>query len=76
MDKLSKHVVLGPELSAAGYLDNEHGKGVDPHNDQEHLECLPQGEEGVQCVGRWDSRGHVWVGVVPPVQLTPQHSLV
>ena len=47
MDKLSKHVVLGPELSAAGYLDNEHGQGVDPHNDQEHLECLPQGEEGV-----------------------------
>ena len=76
MDKLSKHVALGPELPGAGNLGNEHGKGVDPHDDQEHLECLPQGEEGVQCVGRRDSRGHVWVGVVPPVQLTPQHSLV
>ena len=76
MDKFPKHVALGPELPGAGNLGNEHGKGVDPHDDQEHLECLPQGEEGVQCVGRWDSRGHIWVGVVPPVQLTPQHSLV
>ena len=76
MNKFPKHVALGPELPGAGNLGNEHGQGVDPHDDQEHLECLPQGEEGVEGVGGRGSRGHVWVGVVPPVQLTPIHSLV
>ena len=76
MDKLSKHVALGPELPGAGNLGNEHGEGVDPHDYQEHLECLPQCEEGVEGVGGRGSGGHVWVGVVPTVKLTPQDSLV
>ena len=76
MDKLPKYVALGPEFPGAGNLGNEHGKGVEPHDDQEHLECLPQGEEGVEGVGGRGSRGHVWAGVVPPVKLPPQHSLV
>ena len=71
MDKLPKYVALGPELPGAGNLGNEHGQGVDPHDDQEHLECLPQGEEGVEGVGGRGSRGHIWVGVVPPVKFTP-----
>ena len=76
MDKFPKHVALGPELPGAGNLGNEHGEGVDPHDDQEHLECLPQGEEGVEGVGGRGSRGKVWVCVVPPVQLTPLYALV
>ena len=72
MYELSKHVALGPELPGAGNLGNEHGQGVDPHDDQEHLECLSQGEEGVESVRR--RGGHV--GVVPPVQLLPIDALV
>ena len=74
MDKLPKHVALGPELPGAGNLGNEHGQGVGPHDDQEHLECLPQGEEGVEGVGGWV--GSSRVSVVPPVKFTPWNILV
>ena len=61
MDELSQQVGLGPELGGGGHLDYEHQQSVGPHDDQEHLECLLQGEEGVEGVGGWDSRGNAWV---------------
>ena len=72
MDELSHQVGLGPELGGGGHLDYEHQQSVGPHDDQEHLECLLQGEEGVEGVG---GRGGN-ISVVPPVQLSPPHALV
>ena len=63
MDKFPKQVALCPELPRGGNLDNEHGQSVDTHDDQEHLEWLSQGKEGVEGVGR--RGGHP--GVVPSV---------
>ena len=72
MDKLSKKKFSCPELFGGGHFDNEHGQGVGPHDDKEHLERLLQGEEGVEGVG--GRGGHI--SVVPPVQLSPPHALV
>ena len=47
MDKLSHQVGPVSELGGGGYLDYQHQQSVGPHDDQEHLECLLQGEEGV-----------------------------
>ena len=63
MDELSHEVGLGPELGGGGHLDDEHQQSVGPHDDQEHLKCLLQGEEGVEGVG--GRGGHS--GVAPPV---------
>ena len=76
VDELPHQVGLGPELGGGGHLDYQHQQSVGPHDDEEHLERLLQGEEGVEGVGRWGSRGQVRVGVAPPVQLTPPHALV
>ena len=65
MYELSHQVGLGPELAGGGHLDYEHQQSVGPHDDQEHLEGLPQGEEGVEFVVGWV--GHIRVGVVPPI---------
>ena len=72
MDELSQQVGLGPELGGGGHLDYEHQQSVGPHDDQEHLERLLQGEEGVEGVG--GRGGHI--RVVPPVQLIPLHTLI
>ena len=74
MDKLSQQVGLGPELGGGGHLDYEHEQSVGPHDDQEHLECLPQGEEGVEGVGGWV--GSSRVSVVPSVKFTPWNKLL
>ena len=72
MDDLSHQVGLSPELGGGGNLDYQHQQTVGPHDDEEHLECLLQGEEGVEGVG---GRGGN-ICVAPPVQLTPSHALV
>ena len=72
MDKLSQQAGLGPELAGGGHLDYQHQQSVGPHDDEEHLKCLPQGKEGVEGVG--GRVGHI--GVAPPVQLTPPDALV
>ena len=63
MDELSHQVGLGPELAGGGHLDYEHQQSVGPHDKEEHLEGLLQGEEGVESVG--GRGGHI--GVAPPV---------
>ena len=70
--ELSQQVGLGPELTGGGHLDYEHQQSVGPHDDEEHLEPLLQGEEGVEGVG---GRGGN-ISVVPSVQLSPPHALV
>ena len=65
MDELSHNVGLGPELARGGHLDYQHEQSVGPHDDEEHLECLPQGEECVEGVG--GRGGNIRVGVIPPV---------
>ena len=72
MDELSHNVGLGPELARGGHLDYQHQQSVGPHDDEEHLERLLQGEEGVEGVG---GRGGN-ISVVPPVQLSPPHASV
>ena len=72
MDELSDEVTLGPEFPGGGHLDYQHQQSVGPHDDEEHLERLLQGEEGVEGV---EGRGR-HIGVAPPVQLIPPHALV
>ena len=72
VDELSQQVGLGPELGGGGYLHYQHQQSVGPHDNEEHLECLLQGEEGVEGVVRRD----VNIGVAPPVQFSPAHALV
>ena len=72
VDELSQQVGLGSELDGGGHLDYQHQQSVGPHDDEEHLERLLQGEEGVEGVG---GRGGN-ISVVPPVQLSPPHALV
>ena len=74
VDQLPNQVPPCSELPGGGELDDEHGQGVGHHDDQEHLECLPQGEEGVEGVGGWV--GSSRVSVVPPVKFTPWNILV
>ena len=72
MDELSHQVGLGPELAGGGHLDYEHQQSVGPHDKEEHLEGLLQGEEGVESVG--GRGGHI--SVAPPVQLAPPYALI
>ena len=72
MDELSQQVGLGPELGGGGHLDYQHQQSVGPHDDEEHLERLLQGEEGVEGV---EGRGR-HISVAPPVQLSPPDALV
>ena len=72
MDELSQQVGLCPELAGGDNLDYKHQQSVGPHDDQEHLERLLQGEEGVEGVG---GRGGN-ISVAPPVQLSPPDALV
>ena len=72
MYKLSHQVGPVSELGGGGYLDYQHQQSVGPHDDEEHLERLLQGEEGVEGVG--GRSGHI--GVVPPVKISPPHTLV
>ena len=72
MDELSKQVLSCSEFPGGGNLDNEHEQSVGRHDDEEHLERLLQGEEGVEGVGGRGSN----ISVAPPVKLTPAHALV
>ena len=74
VDQLPNQVPPCSELPGGGELGDEHGQGVGHHDDQEHLECLPQGEEGVEGVGGWV--GSSRVSVVPPVKFTPWNKLL